>query len=103
MYTTILWATDGSPEADGALSEALDLLEPGGKLIAFVDTRPKEEDDWGAFVYLSPRGGFGQYLGRTTTFPGHGQHLPIEERATEIEIATKSKPIRVAAAVPVSR
>lgn len=34
MYTTILWATDGSPEADGALCEALDLLEPGGNLIA---------------------------------------------------------------------
>jgi nucleotide-binding universal stress UspA family protein len=35
MYTSILWATDGSPEADGALSEALELLEPGGKLVAF--------------------------------------------------------------------
>lgn len=35
MYTTILWATDGSPDADGALEEALALLEPGGKLIAF--------------------------------------------------------------------
>jgi ATP-dependent helicase YprA (DUF1998 family) len=44
--------------------------------------RAKDEDDWGAFVYLSPRGGFGQYLGRQTTFPGHGQHLPLEERAT---------------------
>jgi nucleotide-binding universal stress UspA family protein len=35
MYTTILWATDGSPEADGALREALELLEPGGTLVAF--------------------------------------------------------------------
>ena len=35
MYSSILWATDGSPEADGALHEALELLEPGGKLIAF--------------------------------------------------------------------
>jgi nucleotide-binding universal stress UspA family protein len=34
MYTTILWATDGSPEADGALDEALALLEPGGTLVA---------------------------------------------------------------------
>jgi len=35
MYGTILWATDGSPEADGALREALELLEPGGTLVAF--------------------------------------------------------------------
>ena len=35
MYASILWATDGSPEADSALHEALELLEPGGRLIAF--------------------------------------------------------------------
>jgi nucleotide-binding universal stress UspA family protein len=35
MYTTLLWATDGSPEADLALSEALELLAPGGRLVAF--------------------------------------------------------------------
>lgn len=35
MYSTILWATDGSPEADTALYEALELLEPGGRLVAF--------------------------------------------------------------------
>ena len=35
MYTTLLWATDGSPEADLALSEALELLTPGGRIIAF--------------------------------------------------------------------
>jgi nucleotide-binding universal stress UspA family protein len=35
MYSSILWATDGSPEADGALREALELLEPGGLLVAF--------------------------------------------------------------------
>ena len=34
MYATILWATDGSPEADGALHEALGLLKPGGTLVA---------------------------------------------------------------------
>jgi len=34
MYSSILWATDGSPEADGALREALELLEPHGMLIA---------------------------------------------------------------------
>ena len=35
MYETVLWATDGSPVADGALRVALELLEPGGRLIAF--------------------------------------------------------------------
>jgi nucleotide-binding universal stress UspA family protein len=35
MYSSILWATDGSPESDAALHEALELLEPGGRLVAF--------------------------------------------------------------------
>ena len=35
MYETVLWATDASVEADGALAEAISLLQPGGRLIAF--------------------------------------------------------------------
>ena len=35
MYGTVLWATDASPGADGALVEALKVLQPGGRLIAF--------------------------------------------------------------------
>jgi len=35
MYGNVLWATDASPIADGALVEAVRLLEPGGHLIAF--------------------------------------------------------------------
>ncbi len=35
MFETVLWATDASPLADGALVEALRLLQPGGRLIAF--------------------------------------------------------------------
>jgi len=35
MYETVLWATDGSALADGALHVALGLLQPGGRLIAF--------------------------------------------------------------------
>src|SRR3982751_49184 len=35
MYNTILWATDASTHADGALTEAVKLLQPGGRLIAF--------------------------------------------------------------------
>ena len=35
MFETVLWATDGSPVADGALKVAQELLQPGGHLIAF--------------------------------------------------------------------
>ena len=35
MYEIVLWATDASPIADGALVEAVRLLQPGGRLIAF--------------------------------------------------------------------
>jgi nucleotide-binding universal stress UspA family protein len=35
MYETVVWATDASPVADLALPEALRVLEPGGRLIAF--------------------------------------------------------------------
>ena len=35
MYETVLWATDASPVANGALKVALELLQPGGRLIAF--------------------------------------------------------------------
>jgi nucleotide-binding universal stress UspA family protein len=35
MYRTLLWATDGSADADIALDEAIRLLDPSGKLIAF--------------------------------------------------------------------
>ena len=35
MYETVLWATDASPLADGALPVALELLKPGGRLIVF--------------------------------------------------------------------
>jgi len=35
MYKTLLWAADGSEDAELALHEALRLLEPGGRLVAF--------------------------------------------------------------------
>jgi nucleotide-binding universal stress UspA family protein len=35
MYDTVLWATDASPVAEGALQTAVDLLNPGGRLVAF--------------------------------------------------------------------
>jgi nucleotide-binding universal stress UspA family protein len=35
VYKTVLWATDGSDGADGALDEARRALEPNGRLIVF--------------------------------------------------------------------
>jgi nucleotide-binding universal stress UspA family protein len=35
MYDTVLWATDASPISENALPTAVDLLNPGGRLIAF--------------------------------------------------------------------
>jgi nucleotide-binding universal stress UspA family protein len=35
MYAKLLWATDGSAEADAALTEARSLLQPGGRIVAF--------------------------------------------------------------------
>ena len=35
MYEIVLFATDASPIADGALAEAVSLLQPGGRLIVF--------------------------------------------------------------------
>jgi nucleotide-binding universal stress UspA family protein len=35
MYATLLWATDGSANADLALAEAKRLLQPGGRIVAF--------------------------------------------------------------------
>jgi nucleotide-binding universal stress UspA family protein len=35
MYSTILWASDGGPGASDALDEAVRLLDPGGRLVAF--------------------------------------------------------------------
>jgi nucleotide-binding universal stress UspA family protein len=35
MFTTLLWATDGSDVSDRALGEALKALDPAGRLVAF--------------------------------------------------------------------
>jgi len=43
--------------------------------------RSRVPDDPRGDVYLSPRGGFGQYLARHGTFAAHRERLPLTERA----------------------
>jgi ATP-dependent helicase YprA (DUF1998 family) len=59
--------------------------------------RPSRENDYGGWIYLSPRGGFGQYLRRPTTFPNHGQTIKTPE--TEHIIRQLLDALRVAGLV----
>jgi ATP-dependent helicase YprA (DUF1998 family) len=43
--------------------------------------RSRRSTDWRGNVYLSSRGGFGQYLRRQSTFPGHRGRLSLAETA----------------------
>jgi len=47
--------------------------------ILFARGRIREQREYGGHVYLSPRGGFGQYLRRDTTFPHYYGKLKIDE------------------------
>jgi ATP-dependent helicase YprA (DUF1998 family)/very-short-patch-repair endonuclease len=42
--------------------------------------RSRIPDDQRGDIYLSPRGGFGQYLNRNGTFPGYRDRINLEER-----------------------
>jgi ATP-dependent helicase YprA (DUF1998 family)/very-short-patch-repair endonuclease len=44
--------------------------------------RSRTDGDDSSYLYLSPRGGFGQYLRRPTTFPEYGAALTLEETLT---------------------
>jgi very-short-patch-repair endonuclease len=47
---------------------------------AVLYPRPRQKGrDYGGDVFLSPRGGFGQYLRRQNTFQGYNQKLTMEE------------------------
>src|SRR5712692_9458756 len=47
--------------------------------------RGRGSDDYGGNVYLSARGGFGQYLRRRTTFGEYGEKLHLDDTDTIIE------------------
>lgn len=48
---------------------------------AILFPRARKGGDSGENVYLSPRGGFGNYLGRVSTFPNYGGHLTLEDKS----------------------
>jgi very-short-patch-repair endonuclease len=43
-----------------------------------------DEGDYGGYLYVSARSGFGQYLRRSTTFPDFQQRIPLNETETII-------------------
>jgi ATP-dependent helicase YprA (DUF1998 family) len=51
---------------------------------AILFPRSRTSQDQGENVFLSTRGGFGQYLRRNTTFPELGQRLTLEDTTTII-------------------
>jgi len=60
---------------------------------AILLPRASQKGDHGSFTYLSPRGGFGQYLRRSNTFPDSSQ--PIEIGDIEIIIKQLLEILRV--------
>lgn len=51
---------------------------------AVLFPRPSRPRDYGGNVYVSARGGFGQYLGRSLTFPEWRGSLRLEDKQTII-------------------
>ncbi|MBW2059912.1 MAG: hypothetical protein JRJ26_20710, partial [Deltaproteobacteria bacterium] len=45
---------------------------------AILFPRPRRKGDYGGHVFLSPRGLFGQYLRRPSTFPGYSQKMTLD-------------------------
>ncbi len=62
--------------------------------------RPRGEHDYRGYIYLSPRGGFGQYLNRRTTFPDwSGGRLSLQD--LDQVIAELLEKLRIAGIVEV--
>src|SRR5881396_180341 len=57
---------------------ALDENE-GKEYAAILFPRGRLRDDYGGYVYLSSRGGFGQYLRRRTTFGDFADKLHLDD------------------------
>ncbi|HPH95532.1 MAG TPA: DEAD/DEAH box helicase [Anaerolineaceae bacterium] len=47
--------------------------------ILFARPKTSNQDDYGGNLYITPRGGFGQFLRRNSTFPNYHDRLTLEE------------------------
>ena len=52
---------------------------------AVLFPRPRRSGDYGGFVFMSPRGGFGRFLKRATTFPDYGGPRTTQDVAAIIQ------------------
>jgi superfamily II DNA/RNA helicase/very-short-patch-repair endonuclease len=61
-------------------------IDENEKLVhaSVVLPRSTRKGDYGGYNYLSPRGGFGQFLRRKSTFSNYGKKITIEETETII-------------------
>jgi len=57
--------------------------------IVFPRRKMSDQEDYGGNLYLSPRGGFGLYLRRNTTFPGYTDRLTTEDTEAIIDQVLK--------------
>lgn len=53
--------------------------------ILFPRRKLGDQDEYGGNVYLSPRGGYGQYLGRNTTLPDYHGHISLDDKEEMID------------------
>ena len=47
--------------------------------ILFPRRKLGDQDEYGGNLYLSPRGGYGQFLRRNTTFPDYHDHISLDD------------------------
>lgn len=53
--------------------------------ILFPRRKLNDQEEYGGNIYLSPRGGYGQFLRRNTTFPDYHQQISVDETEEIIE------------------
>lgn len=53
--------------------------------ILFPRRKMGDQEEYGGNVYLSPRGGYGQFLRRNTTFPDYHEHISLNETEEMID------------------
>jgi len=75
-----------------------DKLEHAGLL--FPCSRPHDNDNYSGNVFLSSRGGYGQFLRRNTTFPDYHAHISLDD--TDVLIKNILQSLRTAGLVEIN-